>query len=75
MLPLMFITAPDSATTFPANHIRATTCPDTPPSICRSGKDFGERVSASLNALNVANRRVEYDNSLTFGGYPLEQPA
>jgi hypothetical protein len=38
------------------------------------GKDFGERVSASLNALNVANRRVEYDNSLTFGGYHWNNP-
>ena len=38
------------------------------------GKDFGERVSASLNALNVANRRVEYDNSLTFGGFHWNTP-
>jgi outer membrane cobalamin receptor len=32
------------------------------------GKDFGERFSASLNATNVANRRVLLDNSFTFGG-------
>jgi hypothetical protein len=32
-------------------------------------KDFGERFTASLNALNVANRRVELDNSTTFGGF------
>jgi outer membrane receptor protein involved in Fe transport len=32
------------------------------------GKDFGERFSASLNAINVANRRVLLDNSFTFGG-------
>jgi len=38
------------------------------------GKDFGERLSASLNALNVANRRVEYDNSLTFGGFHWNDP-
>ncbi len=38
------------------------------------GKDFGERVTASLTALNVANRRVEYDNSLTFGGYHWNNP-
>ena len=38
------------------------------------GKDFGERFSASLTALNVANRRVEYDNSLTFGGYHWNNP-
>ena len=38
------------------------------------GKDFGERISASLTALNVANRRVEYDNSLTFGGFHWDDP-
>jgi outer membrane cobalamin receptor len=32
------------------------------------GKSFGEKFSASLQALNVANRRVLLDNSLTFGG-------
>jgi len=38
------------------------------------GKDFGERLSASLNALNVANRRVELDNSVTFGGFHWNNP-
>ncbi|MGA2859351.1 MAG: TonB-dependent receptor [Candidatus Sulfotelmatobacter sp.] len=38
------------------------------------GKDFGERFTASLTSLNVANRRVEYDNSLTFGGYHWNTP-
>jgi hypothetical protein len=38
------------------------------------GKDFGERVSASLSALNVANRRVELDNSTTFGGFHWNNP-
>src|SRR5271165_10720 len=38
------------------------------------GKDFGERFSASLNALNVANRRVELDNSTTFGGFHWNNP-
>jgi outer membrane cobalamin receptor len=37
-------------------------------------KDFGERVSASVNALNVANRRVELDNSVTFGGFHWNNP-
>ena len=32
-------------------------------------KDFGERFSVSLLALNVANRRVDLDNSQTFGGF------
>jgi outer membrane receptor protein involved in Fe transport len=38
------------------------------------GKDFGERFSASLNALNVGNRRVELDNSVTFGGFHWNNP-
>jgi hypothetical protein len=38
------------------------------------GKDFGENFSASLNALNVANRRVELDNSVTFGGFHWNNP-
>ena len=38
------------------------------------GKDFGERFSASVNALNVTNRRVELDTSLTFGGFHWDNP-
>ncbi len=38
------------------------------------GKDFGESFSASLNAMNVANRRVELDNSVTFGGFHWNNP-
>jgi hypothetical protein len=38
------------------------------------GKDFGESFTASLTALNVANRRVEYDNSLTYGGFHWNLP-
>jgi hypothetical protein len=38
------------------------------------GKDFGDRFSASLNALNVANRRVNLDNSQTFGGFHWNNP-
>jgi len=38
------------------------------------GKDFSERFTASLSALNVTNHRVEYDNSLTFGGYHWNLP-
>jgi hypothetical protein len=33
------------------------------------GKSFAEKYSVSVTALNVANRRVELDNSLTFGGF------
>jgi len=38
------------------------------------GKDFTERLSASVNALNLANRRVELDNSVTFGGFHWNNP-
>jgi hypothetical protein len=38
------------------------------------GKDFAERFTASLTVLNVTNHRVEYDNSLTFGGFHWNLP-
>ncbi len=38
------------------------------------GKQFGERFSASVTALNVANRRVLLDNSETFGGFHWNHP-
>jgi hypothetical protein len=38
------------------------------------GKDFGEKYSVSISALNVANRRVLLDNSLTFGGFHFNDP-
>jgi outer membrane receptor protein involved in Fe transport len=38
------------------------------------GKEFGERFSVSVNALNVANRRFLLDNSLTFGGTHYQHP-
>jgi hypothetical protein len=38
------------------------------------GKGFGEKYSISVTALNVANRRVELDNSLTFGGFHYNDP-
>jgi hypothetical protein len=37
-------------------------------------KDFGERFSASINAMNVADRRIEMDNSVTFGGFHWNSP-
>jgi outer membrane cobalamin receptor len=39
-----------------------------------AGRNFGERFSASLNAINLANRRVELDNSVTFGGFHWNEP-
>jgi outer membrane receptor protein involved in Fe transport len=38
------------------------------------GKDFGERLSASVTALNVANRHLLIDNSVTFGGFHWNNP-
>ena len=38
------------------------------------GKDFGERFSASINGLNVANRHLLIDNSVTFGGFHWNNP-
>jgi outer membrane receptor protein involved in Fe transport len=38
------------------------------------GKEFGKSYSFSVTALNVANRRVLLDNSLTFGGFHWNNP-
>jgi len=38
------------------------------------GKSFGERFSASVQGINVANRRVLLDNSFTFGGTHFLNP-
>jgi hypothetical protein len=38
------------------------------------GKSFSEKYTVSVTALNVANRRVELDNSLTFGGFHYNDP-
>jgi hypothetical protein len=38
------------------------------------GKTFAERYTVSVDALNVANRRIQLDNSLTFGGFHWNDP-
>jgi len=38
------------------------------------GKSFGEKFSANLQAINVANHRVLLDNSFTFGGTHFLNP-
>ncbi len=38
------------------------------------GKSFGERTTVSVTAVNVGNRRVLLDNSLTFGGFHYNDP-
>jgi hypothetical protein len=54
---------------YPENHLPQHTTFD-----LSLGKDFGDHFSASLNAINVANRRVELDNSQTFGGFHWNNP-
>jgi hypothetical protein len=39
-----------------------------------AGKTFAEKYTISVDALNVANRRVQLDNSLTFGGFHWNDP-
>ena len=39
-----------------------------------AGKDFGENLSISVSGLNVGNRRVMLDDSLTFGGFHFSNP-
>jgi hypothetical protein len=39
------------------------------------GKTFAEKYSVSLNGLNVLGKRVQLDNSLTFGGFHWNDPA
>ncbi|HEY6271492.1 MAG TPA: TonB-dependent receptor [Terriglobales bacterium] len=54
---------------FPGDYLPSHTTFD-----LSAGKDFGERFSASVTCLNVANHRVELDNSLTFGGFHWDNP-
>jgi hypothetical protein len=54
---------------YPGDHLPGHTTFDV-----SLGKDFGESFSTSVNALNVANRRVELDNSQTFGGFHWNNP-
>ncbi len=59
---------------FRASPIPETICPPHTTFDLTLGKDFGESFSASVSALNVANRRVELDNSITFGGFHWNNP-
>jgi len=38
------------------------------------GKDFGENLAVSVSGLNIGNRRVMLDDSLTFGGFHFSNP-
>lgn len=58
-------------TEYPGNYLPQHTTFD-----ITLGKSFGERdqYRLSVTALNVANRRVLLDNSLTFGGFHYNDP-
>jgi outer membrane cobalamin receptor len=55
--------------TLPGEHLQPHTTFD-----LSLGKNFGEKVSASIQGINVANRRVLLDNSFTFGGTHFLNP-
>ncbi|MGA6982635.1 MAG: TonB-dependent receptor [Candidatus Sulfotelmatobacter sp.] len=54
---------------YPGNYLPGHTTVD-----LALGKTFAERYTISIDALNVANRRVQLDNSLTFGGFHWNDP-
>jgi len=54
---------------YPGNYLPAHTTFD-----ISVGKSFGEKYMVGVTALNVANRRVLLDNSLTFGGFHYNDP-
>jgi hypothetical protein len=60
---------PDSTTPYPNAYLPQHTTFD-----LAIGKTFSDKISASLTATNVANRRVLLDNSLTFGGFHYNDP-
>lgn len=61
--------SPDPTTPYPDAYLPQHTTFD-----LAVGKTFRERTTVSVNALNVANRRVLLDNSLTFGGFHFNDP-
>ncbi|RXH57350.1 TonB-dependent receptor [Granulicella sibirica] len=61
--------SPDPTTPYPNDYLPEHTTFD-----LAIGKSFGERTTVSVNALNVGNRRVLLDNSLTFGGFHYNDP-
>jgi len=60
---------PDRTSSYPNPYLPAHTTFD-----LAFGKSFGEHTTVSVNAINVGNRRVLLDNSLTFGGFHFNDP-
>ncbi|HKM90719.1 MAG TPA: TonB-dependent receptor [Candidatus Acidoferrales bacterium] len=56
-------------TQYPGNYLPGHTTFD-----LSFGKSFTEKYTVSVTALNVGNRRVLLDNSLTFGGFHYNDP-
>ena len=54
---------------YPGNYLPIHTTVD-----LSLGKTFAERYTFSVTALNLANRRVQLDNSQTFGGFHWNDP-
>jgi hypothetical protein len=54
---------------YPGNYLPSHTTFD-----LAIGKTFAENYTVSVNSVNVANRRVQLDNSLTFGGFHWNDP-
>jgi hypothetical protein len=55
--------------TIPGNHLQPHTTFD-----LSLSKNFGEKFSVAVHAINVANRRILLDNSAAFGGTHLVNP-
>ncbi len=60
---------PDASTPYPNAYLPHNTSVD-----LAVGKTFTEKLSVSVTATNVANKRVLLDNSLTFGGFHFNDP-
>jgi len=54
---------------YPGNYLPGHTTVD-----LALGKTFAEKYTVSVDALNAVNRRVQLDNSLTFGGFHWNDP-
>ena len=60
---------PDPSTPYPNAYLPYNTSAD-----LAIGKTFSDKISASITATNVENRRTLLDNSLTFGGFHYNDP-
>jgi hypothetical protein len=61
--------SPNSSTPYPNAYLPQHTTFD-----LAVGKTITEAITASITAINVSNRRVLLDNSLTFGGFHFNDP-